>query len=131
MTISPPAGVGAALRQVREARGISLRQIAVATKLSPSALEAIERDDLGRLPGGIFTRSFVRAYATELGVDPDRTLHEFLSQFSEREVEPHVVPSNAPSEAPVAGNDTARMIVALGIVIVPLAFGILWLAGGK
>ena len=52
MTVSPPAGVGAALRRTRESRGISLHEIAAATKLSRAALEAIERDDVSRLPGG-------------------------------------------------------------------------------
>lgn len=74
-------GVGAQLKRVRESKGISLRQIAAATKISPAALEAIERDDIKRLPGGIFVRSFLRTYAAELGLDPERTVHSFLAQF--------------------------------------------------
>src|SRR5262245_36990962 len=83
-----PTGVGAGLRQRREERRISLRQIAASTRISPGALEAIERDDIKRLPGGIFTRAFVRAYATELGLDPERTLAEFLEQFPASDVYP-------------------------------------------
>jgi len=45
------------------------------------ALEALERGDIKRLPGGIFTRAFVRAYAAEVGLDPDGTVQELLAQF--------------------------------------------------
>jgi transcriptional regulator with XRE-family HTH domain len=74
---------GAQLKQARERRGISLRQIATSTKISMAALEALERDDFSRLPGGIFSRAFVRAYATEVGIDPEETVQQFLAKFSE------------------------------------------------
>src|SRR5512134_4052123 len=44
-------------------------------------LEALERDDIKRLPGGIFTRAFLRSYASEVGLDPGTTVDEFLAQF--------------------------------------------------
>jgi cytoskeletal protein RodZ len=72
---------GGKLRLARERRGTSLRQIAATTKISISALEALERNDLSKLPGGIFSRSFVRSYATEVGLDPDETVREFLERF--------------------------------------------------
>jgi cytoskeleton protein RodZ len=74
-------GFGGKLRDARERRGISLRQIANATKISVGALEALERNDISRLPGGIFSRAFVRSYATEVGLDPDATIQEFITQF--------------------------------------------------
>jgi len=60
---------GGSLRAARERRGLSLRQIANATKISMITLEALERNDIARLPGGIFTRAFVRSYALEVGLD--------------------------------------------------------------
>lgn len=72
---------GAALRQARERRGISLRQIAASTKISTAALDALERNDISKLPGGIFSRAFVRSYAIEVGLDPDQTVKEFLERF--------------------------------------------------
>jgi cytoskeletal protein RodZ len=128
MTVVTPGGVGAALRRLRESRGISLHDIAASTKLSRSALEAIERDDIGRLPGGIFTRAVVRAYAKELGADPERTLREFLGQFPDQRVESHAAPRDVFAEAATPKADLARLIVALGILIVPVAFGLLWFA---
>ena len=72
---------GGRLRTAREHRGISLRAIADATKISVAALEALERNDPSRLPGGIFSRAIVRAYASEAGLDPDSTVREFLQRF--------------------------------------------------
>src|SRR5499426_697640 len=74
---------GGKLRQARERRGISLRQIAASTKISASALEALERNDISKLPGGVFSRAFVRSYAIEVGLDPDETVREFLDRFNQ------------------------------------------------
>jgi cytoskeleton protein RodZ len=74
-------GFGGKLRDARERRGISLRQIANTTKISVAALEALERNDVTRLPGGIFSRAFVRSYATEVGLDPEAMIQEFIAQF--------------------------------------------------
>jgi cytoskeletal protein RodZ len=74
---------GGKLRQARERRGISLRQIAASTKISAAALDALERNDISKLPGGIFSRSFVRSYALEVGLDPDETVREFVERFNQ------------------------------------------------
>ena len=78
------SGFGAQLREARERRGVSLRQIANATKISVGVLEALERNDISQLPGGIFSRAFVRSYAIEVGLDPEATIQEFIAQFPER-----------------------------------------------
>jgi cytoskeleton protein RodZ len=81
MSQGPPAlTVGSRLRAAREKRGVSLRQIANSTRISVMSLEALERSDLARLPGGIFTRAFIRAYAQEVGLDPDRTIQDFIAE---------------------------------------------------
>src|SRR5882724_9178912 len=72
---------GSRLRDARERRGVSLRQIANATKISMGVLEALERNDISRLPGGIFGRAFVRNYAIEVGLDPEATIEDFITQF--------------------------------------------------
>jgi cytoskeleton protein RodZ len=74
---------GGKLRQARERRGISLRQIASSTKIAAAALEALEKNDISKLPGGIFSRAFVRSYAVEVGLDPDDTVREFLDRFNQ------------------------------------------------
>jgi len=77
--------LGSRLKQARLAKGVSLRQIEASTKISVGALEALEKDDYARLPGGIFARSFVRAYAGAVGLNPDDTVHEFLTEFEKFE----------------------------------------------
>jgi cytoskeleton protein RodZ len=72
---------GTKLREARERKGVSLRAIADATKISVAVLEALERNDVSRLPGGIFSRAFVRSYALEVGLDPETTIQEFVAQF--------------------------------------------------
>lgn len=84
---------GAKLRQARERRGISLRQIATSTKISVGVLEALERNDFSKLPGGIFSRAFVRSYALEVGLDPEEIVRQFLASL--------------PSESPAAGASAA------------------------
>ena len=74
---------GGRLRAAREARGVSLRQVAASTKISVAALEALERNDISKLPGGIFSRSFVRSYAAEVGMDPDEAMAGFMERFDE------------------------------------------------
>src|SRR5215471_1839697 len=76
-----PVDFGRKLRDARERKGVSLRQIAAATKISVGVLEALERNDISRLPGGIFTRAFVRSYAVEVGLEPEETIQEFVTQF--------------------------------------------------
>ena len=76
----PSPDVGLRLRTAREAKQISLREIAASTKISVSALEALEENDVAQLPGGIFTRGFVRSYATEVGLDPEETMRDFMAQ---------------------------------------------------
>ncbi len=80
MAVRPVSPFGAQLRKAREAKGLSLAHIAAVTKISVRALEAVERSDYSRLPGGIFMRSFVRAYAGEVGLDPDAALKSFLAE---------------------------------------------------
>jgi cytoskeletal protein RodZ len=63
--------IGDRLRQERLRRGLDIERLAEQTKINPSMLEAIEADDLEKLPGSFFTRSFVRQYARALGLDED------------------------------------------------------------
>lgn len=83
---SAESDFGSRMRHAREQRGVSLRTIADATKISVGVLEALERNEISRLPGGIFSRAFVRSYAAEVGLDPEQTVRDFLSQFPHESV---------------------------------------------
>jgi transcriptional regulator with XRE-family HTH domain len=118
---------GSKLREARERKGVSLREIANATKISIRALEALERNDISHLPGGIFSRSFVRAYAAEAGLNPDETVDDFVRQF------PHdsVIAGHAAS-VPIDDSDdesnrrTARVVMRLIGISVPVAAAVFY-----
>jgi cytoskeletal protein RodZ len=87
---------GLALRATREAAGRTLRDVAEVTKLGVRTLEALERNQIDRLPPGIFRRAVVRAYAKEVGLDPEETLRVFLLRH------PDSLPPPGPTQGPVA-----------------------------
>jgi cytoskeletal protein RodZ len=75
--------IGEKLRLARETRGIALRDISEQTRISMRYLEAIEADDYRRLPGGIFNRSFVRAYAKAIGYDEQEAIDDYVRTMRE------------------------------------------------
>src|SRR5262245_39067010 len=76
------SSVGAYLRQLREARGVSLEEIARMTRVTHSYLVALEADDFALLPEPVFTRGFIRAYCQTLGESPDQALALFNGQIA-------------------------------------------------
>src|SRR5262245_30841754 len=68
------------LRHARERLGLSLHDIADRTKIRATILSAIENNDVGHLPPPIFTRSFVKAYAREVGLDPQTFVEPLSAQ---------------------------------------------------
>jgi transcriptional regulator with XRE-family HTH domain len=81
------ASFGETLKRERESRNISLREIAETTKINIRHLEALEADRFDSLPGGVFNRGFVRAYADYLGIDADTAVRDFLEAMSASGVE--------------------------------------------
>lgn len=80
--------LGEQLRRAREARSISLREIAEQTRISMRFLEAIEADDYRSLPGGIFNRSFIKSYARHIGFDDREALEAYARAAREYGVAP-------------------------------------------
>jgi len=75
--------IGEQLRLAREERGVPLREISDQTRISVRYLEAIESNDYKRLPGGIFNRSFVRAYARCIGYDEKAAIEGYARYMRE------------------------------------------------
>ena len=71
--------VGERLREARERQKVSLHAIAEKTNISVRFLDAIEKNQFEKLPGGIFTRGFIRSYAMQVGLDPDAAVAHFLA----------------------------------------------------
>ena len=123
---------GSRLRQAREQKGVSLREIANATKISVRALEALERNDISHLPGGIFSRSFVRAYAVQAGLDPDETVDDFVRQFPHDSVIAGHAPSTSIDESDDEANRrTARVVMRLVAITIPVAAVVLYLTAAN
>jgi transcriptional regulator with XRE-family HTH domain len=72
---------GPNLRRIRLQRGVSLQQLATATKVSEALWAGLERNDFSRWPSGIFARGYIREYAKAIGVDPEATVDEFCRWF--------------------------------------------------
>lgn len=70
---------GEKLRRERELRGITLEEVAVATKIGTRNLRALEEENFSQLPGGIFNKGFVRAYARYVGIDEEQAVGDYIT----------------------------------------------------
>jgi len=73
---------GKDLRNLRESLGIELEEIFQATKISPTALAAIEKDDVVNLPPKIYLISFLKSYAEALQLDPKQVVEGYIKSIS-------------------------------------------------
>lgn len=74
--------------QRRQRLGLTLQEVSSFTKLHPRFLKAIEQADFSKLPGGILTKSFIRAYAQEIGIDDSQAVSEYLAITGQAPPEP-------------------------------------------
>lgn len=121
MVESAKPDFGNRMKRLREERGVTLRQIADATKISVGALEALERNDISRLPGGIFSRAFVRSYAIEVGLDPEQTVRDFLVQFPHDSVtvgSPHLAQDGRASDGTTRRSGATVVVALLAIAVI-------------
>jgi cytoskeletal protein RodZ len=135
--------LGARLKEARQSKGVSLREIASQTKIAVAALEALERAEYSRLPGGIFSRAFVRAYATAVDLDPEIAVNDFLVEYAryqqdaERSAKrPEITPDDLVFlERQKKALRTLRLILlgAAIVAIAALAYGVFiwWPATGR
>jgi cytoskeleton protein RodZ len=84
---------GERLRREREMRGISLDEIGAATKIGTRSLKALEDEDFKKLPGGIFNKGFVRAYAKFLGINEEQAVADYLAACGESEETAEIDPA--------------------------------------
>jgi cytoskeleton protein RodZ len=108
---------GATLKKARESKGISLDQIAKTTRISTRLLNAIENEEFHLLPGGIFNRGFIRAFADAVGVDPDQAVADYERLSSVREPE-NVVAS---ASAKPTKNERYLYPIAIGVLAIAIA----------
>jgi cytoskeletal protein RodZ len=117
------ASIGEQLRLAREERGIPLREISDETRISIRYLEAIESGDFKRLPGGIFNRSFVKAYARCIGYDEKKAVEAYarsLQDSGEGLDEVVTTPHQSKVYTDVPATRSPILTVVLAIVILAL-----------
>ena len=111
---------GELLKRERELREVTLNEVTVATRIPPRFLEAFEREDWEKLPGGVFNRGFVRAIARYLGLDEENLLSEYdLAYGEQRPAISELAENPIPSPPKWA-------IVGAGIAILLLLVGVVW-----
>jgi cytoskeleton protein RodZ len=129
---------GDRLKKEREQRSVSLDDIALSTKIGTRMLRALEEEKFDQLPGGIFNKGFVRAYARHLGLDEQQTINDYMEALGENQQ--RSMPSDAtavPRPQPVAERPTKPILetrepergaeipwglLALGLLLAALAF---------
>jgi cytoskeletal protein RodZ len=83
---------GDKLRKQREQRGIELDAISNTTKISTRMLRALEEERFDQLPGGVFNKGFVRAYARHVGLDEQEAIADYLAALNGSQVPPQENP---------------------------------------
>jgi cytoskeletal protein RodZ len=117
------ATIGEQLRLAREERGIGLREICDQTRISVHYLEAIESNDYKRLPGGVFNRSFIKAYARCVGYDEREAIEGYTRYLREHgdssdEVNTTPIHSKVYTETPATRSPWLTVILAIMILAI-------------
>lgn len=82
--VLPGSVTGAELRRFREARGVTLKEIATSSKIGSRTLDDIETERIDRLPPTVYLRGFVQEYAREIGLDPKDTAERYLAHLARK-----------------------------------------------
>jgi cytoskeleton protein RodZ len=118
------AGFGEHLKREREMRGVSLDEIAAATRISTRFLEALELEAWNRLPGGVFNRGFVRTVARFLGLEEEALLAEYsLATGKPESASPAPAPARLPPNSLAEPARFPWMAVASIPIVLALATG--------
>jgi cytoskeletal protein RodZ len=112
----PSTPFGEQLKRERELRGVSLEEVAAATRIAPRFLEALENEQWDKLPGGVFNRGFIRAVGRYLGLDEDNLVSEYALQTKGR-TDPGVVRDAPEKSEPMWG----RIATLVGVLLAAMA----------
>lgn len=95
---------GDKFRNAREKKELTLDQVSNVTKISSRMLKAIEEEHFDQLPGGVFNKGFIRAYAKHLGLNDEEAVNDYLTCLREAQVDASEVwePQAVPAAPPVA-----------------------------
>lgn len=117
------ASIGEQLRLAREGLGIGLREISDQTRISIRYLEAIETNDYGRLPGGVFNRSFIKAYARCVGYDEKEAIEgytRYLREHGDGDDDVNTTPIHSKVYTDTPATRSPVLTVVLAVLILAL-----------
>ncbi len=117
---------GERLRREREMRGISLDEIVATTKIGRRLLTALEDEQFDLLPGGIFNKAYVRAYAKCVGINEDEAVAEYLQAANEVPPDTRVIAqqhASIHSNRPAQSSGFPVMPVFILLVVIAAGFG--------
>jgi len=80
---------GDKFRKAREEKELSLDDVSNVTKISARMLKAIEEEHFEQLPGGVFNRGFIRAYAKHLGLNSESAINDYLACLRQAQIDSH------------------------------------------
>jgi len=120
---------GERLRREREMRGVALDDIAEATKIGTRLLRALEEEHFELLPGGIFNKGFVRAYAKYLGLNEEEAVADYLAAAGEAVPDPRVIAEQNSSRIDRSGGDS-HSPRQTGFPVIPVLILLLVIAAG-
>ncbi|MGI9106070.1 MAG: helix-turn-helix domain-containing protein [Pyrinomonadaceae bacterium] len=106
--VGAESSLGAQLRQARERRGVSLRELSDQTRIARRYLEAIEEDNYKELPGGIFNRSFIKAYAKTVGFSEEEAVRIYTQVAREHGESPDELPASRQQSRIYMDGETSR-----------------------
>jgi hypothetical protein len=107
--------IGRSLREARESRGLGLDLVERETRIRARYLQALEFDRFELLPGGAYTRGFLRGYAEFLGLDGQRFLDEYDARFPA--AEPILELELSPLARPLVSRGLVTAAVAAGCIV--------------
>lgn len=108
---------GDKFRKAREKKGISLDDVSNVTKISARMLQAIEEEHFDQLPGGVFNKGFIRAYARHVGLNDEEAVNEYLACLRQAQIDAQAVwEPNAGKRPQVAAHQIAANQAVAGKV---------------
>jgi hypothetical protein len=82
---------GDKFREAREKKDLSLDDVSNVTKIGSRMLQAIEEERFDQLPGGVFNKGFIRAYAKHLGLNSEDAVTDYLACLRQAQIDAHEV----------------------------------------
>lgn len=97
--------IGQLFRAARERKGLSLSQVAAATRIKIQHIESMESDDFSRMAAATYARGFIKIYAEYLDLNPEPLIRQYTEMHAPQEVTSVLVDDPGPTQVPLDQNE--------------------------